>query len=63
MNSGHRNRGDSADSIPPGVDPADQWVLDPATGEFRLDLDAGRRPSDARPRAASARPQAGRRAA
>ncbi|MFD7733547.1 hypothetical protein ACFV6F_24580 [Kitasatospora phosalacinea] len=45
MNSGHRNRGDSADSIPPGVDPADQWVLDPATGEFRLDLDAGRRDS------------------
>ncbi len=42
MNSGHRNRGDSADSTPTGVDPADQWVLDPATGEFRLDLDAGR---------------------
>ncbi|MFC8718925.1 LCP family protein [Kitasatospora sp. NPDC057198] len=68
MNSGHRNRGDSADSFPPGVDPADQWVLDPATGEFRLDLDAGRRPSAARPsaarpRAASARPQDGRRGA
>ncbi|MFB7950029.1 LCP family protein [Kitasatospora phosalacinea] len=61
MNSGHRNRGDSADSIPPGVDPADQWVLDPATGEFRLDLDAGRRDSAERPRAASARPRAARR--
>ncbi|WP_033218393.1 LCP family protein [Kitasatospora phosalacinea] len=56
MNSGHRNRGDSADSNPPGVDPADQWVLDPATGEFRLDLDAGRRPAAARPRSARRAP-------
>ncbi|QKW19805.1 LCP family protein [Kitasatospora sp. NA04385] len=61
MNSGHRNRGDSADSNPPGVDPADQWVLDPATGEFRLDLDAGRRPAGEHPRPASARPRTARR--
>ncbi|MFF4345412.1 LCP family protein [Kitasatospora sp. NPDC001540] len=63
MNSGHRSRGDSADSTTPGVDPADQWVLDPATGEFRLDLEAGRRDSAARPGAASARPRAGGREA
>ncbi|BAJ28760.1 MULTISPECIES: LCP family protein [Kitasatospora] len=63
MNSGHRHRGDSADSTPPGVDPADQWVLDPATGEFRLDLDAGRHDSAERPGAAPARPQAARRRA
>ncbi|MFD8599916.1 LCP family protein [Kitasatospora sp. NPDC059646] len=49
MNSGHRNRGDSADSGQPDVDPADQWVLDPETGEFRLDLDAGRRTAERRP--------------
>lgn len=40
MNSGHRHRADLADQTPREVDPADQWVLDPATGEFRLDLDA-----------------------
>ncbi|MFK0195749.1 LCP family protein [Kitasatospora sp. NPDC090308] len=61
MNSGHRNRGDSADSTPPGVDPADQWVLDPATGEFRLDLDAGR-PAGAE-RGGAARPPGARRSA
>nr|WNW38100.1 LCP family protein [Streptomyces sp. Li-HN-5-13] len=65
MNSGHRNRGDSADSTTPGVDPADQWVLDPETGEFRLDLDAGR-PAPAAPAARSRsarapRPQGARR--
>ncbi|WAL72053.1 LCP family protein [Kitasatospora sp. YST-16] len=64
MNSGHRNRGDSADSTTPGVDPADQWVLDPETGEFRLDLDAGR-PAPAAPaarsRSAAPRPQGARR--
>ncbi|MFJ5232780.1 LCP family protein [Kitasatospora sp. NPDC088391] len=41
MNSGQRSRGDSGNSIRSAVDPADQWVLDPETGEFRLDLDAG----------------------
>ncbi|OKJ17332.1 LCP family protein [Kitasatospora sp. CB01950] len=46
MNSGHR----SDHSGQSDVDPADQWVLDPATGEFRLDLDAGRRPRAARAR-------------
>ncbi|MEV4560550.1 LCP family protein [Kitasatospora sp. NPDC049285] len=54
MNSGHRNRGDSANSIPPGVDPADQWVRDPETGEFRLDLTAGV------PKAAEPQPRATR---
>ncbi len=65
MNSGHRNRGDSADSGQPDVDPADQWVLDPETGEFRLDLDAGRRAPERRPgaaRAGAARAAAGARA-
>lgn len=40
VNSGHR------------VDPADQWVLDPATGEFRLDLSPEHIPSLPRPRTA-----------
>ncbi len=61
MNSGHRNRGDSADSTTPGVDPADQWVLDPETGEFRLDLDAGRPAPAARSRSAAPRPPGARR--
>ncbi|MFJ5927949.1 LCP family protein [Kitasatospora sp. NPDC092948] len=39
MNSGHR----SDHSGQPDVDPADQWVLDPETGEFRLDPGAARR--------------------
>ncbi|RKE19355.1 LCP family protein [Streptomyces sp. TLI_171] len=55
MNSGHRNRGDSGNSIPPAVDPADQWVLDPATGEFRLDLEAGLRHTAEQPRPAGVR--------
>ncbi|MEV7218005.1 LCP family protein [Kitasatospora cineracea] len=61
MNSGHRNRGDSADSTTSGVDPADQWVLDPETGEFRLDLDAGRPAPAARSRSAAPRPPGARR--
>ncbi|MFJ9520588.1 LCP family protein [Kitasatospora sp. NPDC101801] len=65
MNSGHRHRADLADQNPPEVDPADQWVLDPATGEFRLDLDAVPaqvpRPREAeRPRRAAEPPTGGR---
>ncbi|WP_405017702.1 LCP family protein [Kitasatospora sp. NBC_00070] len=65
MNSGHRHRADFADQNPPEVDPADQWVLDPATGEFRLDLDAVPaqvpRPREAeRPRRAAEPPTGGR---
>ncbi|MFB9372294.1 LCP family protein [Kitasatospora albolonga] len=73
MNSGNRHDGHLADQTPAAVDPADQWVLDPATGEFRLDLDAAPAPAQAtvpRPRAArapaarpgAAAPPAGRRA-
>ncbi|WP_371497372.1 LCP family protein [Kitasatospora sp. NBC_00374] len=39
MNSGHRHPNHLADPFPQEVDPADQWVLDPQTGEFRLNLD------------------------
>ncbi|MEV4616468.1 LCP family protein [Kitasatospora sp. NPDC049258] len=39
MNSGHRQPNHFVDPLPQEVDPADQWVLDPATGEFRLNLD------------------------
>ncbi|MER5862763.1 LCP family protein [Kitasatospora sp. NPDC002040] len=60
MNSGHRHRSDLADQNPPEADPADQWVLDPATGEFRLDLDAAPAPVP-RPRvAATPRPTSSR---
>ncbi|MFC5645654.1 LCP family protein [Kitasatospora cinereorecta] len=45
MNSGHRNRNNLADSFPQDIDPADQWVLDPETGEFRLDLTAATVPA------------------
>ncbi|MFF2631060.1 LCP family protein [Kitasatospora griseola] len=54
MNSGHR----SDDSGQPDADPADQWVLDPETGEFRLRPDAARRASAGRagvPRTGAAR--------
>ncbi|PJN21053.1 hypothetical protein CG736_35495, partial [Kitasatospora sp. CB02891] len=54
MNSGHR----SDDSGQPDADPADQWVLDPETGEFRLRPDAARRAPAGRagvPRAGAAR--------
>ncbi|MFI5532220.1 LCP family protein [Kitasatospora sp. NPDC051853] len=67
MNSGNRHDGHLADQAPAAVDPADQWVLDPATGEFRLDLDATPPPAPAtvpRPRAArsAAAPPTGGRA-
>ncbi|MER8188233.1 LCP family protein [Kitasatospora sp. NPDC094015] len=39
MNSGHRHPNHLADASPQEVDPADQWVRDPETGEFRLHLD------------------------
>ncbi|WP_051811984.1 LCP family protein, partial [Kitasatospora sp. MBT63] len=39
MNSGHRQPNRLAVPLPEEVDPADQWVLDPQTGEFRLNLD------------------------
>lgn len=45
------------DQDAPAVDPADQWVLDPATGEFRLDLDATPPPVP-RPRMPEATPVA-----
>ncbi|MFJ8044619.1 LCP family protein [Kitasatospora sp. NPDC096147] len=47
MNSGERQNGHHANRPPAAVDPADQWVLDPATGEFRLDLDAAPPPAPA----------------
>ncbi|GAA0683775.1 LCP family protein [Kitasatospora atroaurantiaca] len=56
VNSGHRHRSSVSNETPQEVDPADQWVLDPATGEFRLDLDPEQRPAVPRPRAAEPAP-------
>ncbi|WP_354640853.1 LCP family protein [Kitasatospora camelliae] len=66
MNSGHRYQNGLADPFAQDVDPADQWVLDPRTGEFRLDLNppaAASAPTVPRPatggRRASGRPDDG----
>ncbi|KJK55782.1 LCP family protein [Saccharothrix sp. ST-888] len=60
MNSGNRYSRGISNETPHEVDPADQWVLDPATGEFRLDLE--RRPATVpRPRTGESAETAGRR--
>ncbi|MFB7662339.1 LCP family protein [Kitasatospora sp. NPDC056138] len=60
MNSGNRYSRGISNETPHEVDPADQWVLDPATGEFRLDLER-RPPTLPRPRTGEPAEATGRR--